>query len=115
MKTVLLINAEGVQAICMARSLRKLGHNVVGFCNHKMTSGYTTRWLSEKYVSPDITLHHNEFEEFLFCFDRITINYLKLLWICRRYAILLDNRLYNIPIILFGPFFSLSMPFFSIY
>ena len=68
MKTVLLINAEGVQAICMARSLRKLGHNVVGFCNHKMTSGYTTRWLSEKYVSPDITLHHNEFEEFLFCY-----------------------------------------------
>lgn len=63
-KTVLLINAEGVQAICMARSLRKQGHHVIGFCNHKMTSGYATRWLSEKQVSPDVTLHRNEFEAF---------------------------------------------------
>lgn len=48
-KNILLINAEGVQTICMARSLRKQGHRVVGFCNHKMTSGYATRWLNEKY------------------------------------------------------------------
>ncbi len=68
MKNVLLINSEGVQAICMARSLRKQGCHVVGFCNHKMTSGYATRWLSEKYVSPDITLHQKEFEEFLLCY-----------------------------------------------
>ena len=67
-KNILLINAEGVQAICMARSLRKQGHYVIGFCNHKMTSGYATRWLSEKHVSPDITLHRNEFEAFLFAF-----------------------------------------------
>lgn len=67
-KTVLLINAEGVQAICMARSLRKQGHHVIGFCNHKMTSGYATRWLSEKQVSPDVTLHRNEFEAFLFTY-----------------------------------------------
>ena len=65
-KNILLINAEGVQAICMARSLRKQGHRVVGFCNHKMTSGYATRWLSEKHVSPDITLKCDAFELFLF-------------------------------------------------
>ena len=67
-KNILLINAEGVQAICMARSLRNQGHRVVGFCNHKMTSGYATRWLSEKHVSPDVTLHRNEFEAFLIAY-----------------------------------------------
>ncbi|WP_308746142.1 ATP-grasp domain-containing protein [uncultured Bacteroides sp.] len=66
MKNILLINAEGVQAICLARSLRKQGHRVVGFCNHKMTSGYATRWLSEKHQSPDITLHTVEFKSFLY-------------------------------------------------
>lgn len=68
MKNILLINAEGVQAICMARSMRKQGHRVVGFCNHKMTSGYATKWLSEKHVSPDVTLQRNEFEKFLFAY-----------------------------------------------
>lgn len=68
MKNILLINAEGVQAICMARSLRKQGHHVIGFCNHKITSGYATRWLSEKYVSPDITLHREEFGQYLYAY-----------------------------------------------
>lgn len=66
MRNILLINAEGVQAICLAKSLRKQGHRVVGFCNHKCTSGYATRWLSEKYKSPDITLHKEEFKQFLY-------------------------------------------------
>lgn len=70
MKKILLINAEGVQAICLARSLRRQGHYVVGFCNHKMTSGYATRWLSEKHQSPDITLHTEEFKKFLFSYLR---------------------------------------------
>lgn len=68
MKHILLINAEGVQAICLARSLRKQGHHVVGFCNHKMTSGYATRWLTEKHLSPDITLHKEEAKAFLFAY-----------------------------------------------
>lgn len=68
MKHILLINAEGVQAICLARSLRKQGHRVVGFCNHKMTSGYATRWLTEKHLSPDITLHKEEAKAFLFAY-----------------------------------------------
>lgn len=68
MKNILLINAEGVQAICLARSLRKLGHCVVGFCNHKISSGYATRWLSEKYQTPDITLHSVDFKNFLYTY-----------------------------------------------
>ena len=66
MKNILLINAEGVQTICLARSLRKQGHRVVGFCNHKMTSGYVTRWLSERYKAPDITLQTEKFKTFLY-------------------------------------------------
>lgn len=66
MKNILLINAEGVQAICLARSLKKQGHRVVGFCNHKMTSGYVTRWLNERHRSPDITLHTAKFKKFLY-------------------------------------------------
>ena len=63
-KSVLLINAEGVQAICLARSLRKLGCEVIGFCNHRCSSGYCTRYLSERHKSPDITIHPKEFESF---------------------------------------------------
>lgn len=70
MRKVLLLNAEGVQTICIARSLRQEGHFVVGFCNHKISSGYATRWLSEKHKTPDITLCPLEFKTYL-------INYLK--------------------------------------
>lgn len=65
MKTILLTNAEGVQSICLARSLRKQGCRVVGFCNHKMTSGYVTRWLNKRYKSPDITRHPTAFKAFV--------------------------------------------------
>lgn len=68
MRNILLINAEGVQAICLARSLRRQGFHVVGFCNHKMTSGYATRWLNEKHQSPDITLYTAKFKKFLYSY-----------------------------------------------
>lgn len=66
MNNILLINAEGVQAICLARSLRKQGHRVIGFCNNKLSSGYATRWLSEKYKTPDITADTVNFKKFLY-------------------------------------------------
>lgn len=70
MSKILLLDGEGVQVVCMARSLRKQGHRVVGFCKYKMTSEYATRWLSEKHVSPDVTLQLNEFEDFLFAYKK---------------------------------------------
>ena len=69
-KTILLINAEGVQTLCMAKSLRRLGFRVVGFCNHRCSSGYFTRYLSKRYKSPDITLSQPCFREFLFNYLR---------------------------------------------
>ena len=65
-ETVLLINAEGVQTLCMARSLRRLGFRVIGFCNNRCSSGYFTRHLSKRYKSPDITLSQPQFRDFLF-------------------------------------------------
>lgn len=66
MKNILLVNAEGVQAICLAHSLRGQGHRVIGFCNHKMSSGYVTRWLSERHKTPDITLDSVNFKKVLY-------------------------------------------------
>ena len=67
-KYILLLNSECVQAICMARSLRKLGCHVIGFCNGKISSGYATRWLSERYVTPDILQNKDKFKQYLLDF-----------------------------------------------
>ncbi len=64
--TAILINSEGVQAISMARSLRKLGYRVVGFCNRRCSSGYVSRYLSERLKSPDISSNPKEFQVFLY-------------------------------------------------
>lgn len=68
MKSILLLNAEGVQTICMARSLRRQGYRVIGLCNHRISSGYATRWLNERYVSPEILSDHDGFSQFFFSF-----------------------------------------------
>lgn len=65
MKKILLINAEGVQTVCLARSLRKNGHYVIGLCNNKLSPGYVTRWLSERHKCPDITINQNQFKLYL--------------------------------------------------
>lgn len=67
-KNILLLNAEGVQTICLSKSLRRQGHKVVGFCNHKMSSGFVTRWLSERHKIPDITSDSYKFKEVLFTY-----------------------------------------------
>lgn len=67
-KTVLLINAEGVQTLCIARSLRNLGFKVVGFCNHRCSSGYVTRYLDKRYKVPDIGSYPEQFRDYLFAF-----------------------------------------------
>lgn len=56
MSKILLLEGEGVQTVCMAKALNKLGHEVSALCAQKMSSGYTTRYLHHKYKCPD--LHH---------------------------------------------------------
>lgn len=68
MKTILLINAEGVQTICLARSLRNHGCKVVGFCNHRCSSGYVTKYLNERHKSPDISAKQEDFKQYLYSY-----------------------------------------------
>lgn len=65
MAKILLLNGETVQVVCMARALRKLGHEVSALCSEKCSSGYMTRYLHHKYMCPDI---HEQSEAYKECF-----------------------------------------------
>lgn len=54
MNKILLLNGEGVQVVCMARELHKLGCEVSALCAQKVSSGYATKYLSHKYICPDL-------------------------------------------------------------
>ena len=63
---VLLLNGENVQSICIARSLREVGHSVVLFANSRISSGYASRYMNEKYIVPDIVHSLKAFEDFFY-------------------------------------------------
>ena len=67
MRRILLLDGEGVQVVCMARELNKLGHEITALCSQKISSGYATKYLNHKYVSPNI---HRETDEFRAYFYR---------------------------------------------
>lgn len=64
-RIAILLNAEGVQTLAMARSLRRQGFRVVGFCNKRASSGYVSRYLDERHKVPDITYSPKAFKDFL--------------------------------------------------
>lgn len=66
MAKILLLEGEGVQTVCMAKALNKLGHELTALCAQKMSSGYATRYLHHKYKCPD--LHHEPvaYKEFFY-------------------------------------------------
>ena len=55
MKRILLLNGETVQVVCMARALAKAGHQVSSLCDARCSSGYATRYVQFKYISPEVT------------------------------------------------------------
>lgn len=63
---VLLLNAEYVQSIVLGRSFQKQGWKVTCFCSGKCTSGYTSRYLDERYVVPNVKTDESAFEAFFF-------------------------------------------------
>lgn len=65
-KRILLLDGEGVQVVCMARELNKLGHEVTGLCSQKISSGYATRYLHHKYKSPSIHLETEAFKVYFY-------------------------------------------------
>lgn len=53
-RRILLLDGEGVQVVCMARELNKLGCEVSALCAQKVSSGYATKYLHHRYKSPDV-------------------------------------------------------------
>lgn len=60
-KKILLLDGEGVQVVCMARELNKLGHELTALCAQKISSGYATKYLHHRYKSPNV---HQDAEAF---------------------------------------------------
>ena len=54
MAKILLLDGEGVQVVCMARELKKIGCTITALCSQKISSGYATRYLHERHKSPNV-------------------------------------------------------------
>ena len=65
-RRILLLDGEGVQVVCMARELHKLGCEVSALCAQKVSSGYATKYLHHRYKSPDINLHGDSFKSYFY-------------------------------------------------
>lgn len=66
MSKILLLDGEGVQVVCMARELNKLGHELTALCAQKVSSGYATKYLHHKYKSPNIHMEANAFKTYFY-------------------------------------------------
>ena len=53
METVLIINAQAVQTLIIARSLKKSGYTVDILCDGKDNYGYHTKYARKRYVGPE--------------------------------------------------------------
>lgn len=63
---ILLLNAEYVQSIVLGRSFQKQGWKVTCFCSGKCTSGYTSRYLDERCVVPNVKTDEKAFKTFFY-------------------------------------------------
>ncbi len=66
MSKILLLDGEGVQVVCMARELNKLGCEVSALCAQKVSSGYATKYLHHRYKSPDVHLQESAFRNYFY-------------------------------------------------
>ena len=53
MEKVLIINAQAVQTLIIARSLKKSGYNVELLCDGKNNYGYHTKYADKRHVGPE--------------------------------------------------------------
>ena len=66
MSKILLLDGEGVQVVCMARELNKLGHELTALCAQRVSSGYATKYLQHKYKSPNLHLEPEAFKAYFY-------------------------------------------------
>lgn len=65
MKHVVLLNAEYVQSICLARSFKKQGWRVTLMCTHRCSSGYVSRYGDNRLICPDPIAEPKRFKDAL--------------------------------------------------
>jgi len=70
MAIVGILDGQNIQALSLAKQLRKKGHYVILFCNTKRSYGYFCRYANKKVISPSPKNRPEEFHEFF-------MNYLK--------------------------------------
>lgn len=66
MKQILLLDGECVQTVSMSRELNKLGLKVSAICTNKVSSGYVTRYIDHKYITPKDHLHEDTFRKYFY-------------------------------------------------
>ncbi len=71
MKKIAIIDAQTIQALPVAKSLKKQGFYVILFCESKSSYGYRTKFADEKIISPSTKDKPDEFHLFF-------IEYLKI-------------------------------------
>ena len=62
---VLILDAQQVQTLAIAKQLKKNGYYVILFCDNKFSYGYRTRYADEKILCPSITEKADEFSLFV--------------------------------------------------
>ena len=51
-KKVLILDAQAVQTLVIARFLKRSGYDVILFCDNKLNYGYYTRYADERFIAP---------------------------------------------------------------
>ena len=62
--SVAILDGQSVQALIFAKTLSKLGHNVILFCDSKYSYGYSSRYAFKKIICPSTETNEEGFNIF---------------------------------------------------
>ncbi|GHU67784.1 hypothetical protein FACS189413_03220 [Bacteroidia bacterium] len=65
---ILLLDAQNIQAISVARSLKQCSYFVSAFIEYKVSPGYVSRYIDKKYICPALKSDEKVYIDFLFNF-----------------------------------------------
>jgi predicted ATP-grasp superfamily ATP-dependent carboligase len=73
--SIAILDGQSVQALIFAKSLSKLGHNVILFCDNKYSYGYNSRYAIKKIICPSTETNEESFNIFFFDYlDKHTVD-----------------------------------------
>ncbi|MDG2492308.1 MAG: hypothetical protein P8M60_06065 [Flavobacteriaceae bacterium] len=62
--SIAILDGQSVQALIFAKTLSKLGHNVILFCDNKYSYGYNSKYAVKKIISPSTETNEESFNIF---------------------------------------------------